>query len=116
MQNWNFSYSLCGYETLPFTLSEGRSKIYKICVSQNKVYLDSTFYVSKHSCVLTDTYSIHYVIMSHTSIKEERRLTEFKDRVLRRIFGPKRKEVTGDLRKVHNEELHYFTPHQILFG
>jgi hypothetical protein len=26
--------------------------------------------------------------------------------VLRRIFGPKRDEVTGDLRKLHNEELH----------
>jgi hypothetical protein len=27
------------------------------------------------------------------------------NRVLRRIFGPKRDEVTGDLRKLHNEEL-----------
>jgi hypothetical protein len=30
----------------------------------------------------------------------------FENRVLRRIFGPKRDEVTGDRRKVHNEELH----------
>jgi hypothetical protein len=30
----------------------------------------------------------------------------FENRVLRRIFGPKREEVTGDWRKVHNEELH----------
>jgi hypothetical protein len=30
----------------------------------------------------------------------------FEIRVLRRIFGPKRDEVTGDLRKLHNEELH----------
>jgi hypothetical protein len=29
----------------------------------------------------------------------------FKNRVLRRIFGPKRDEVTGEWRKVHNEEL-----------
>jgi hypothetical protein len=29
----------------------------------------------------------------------------FENRVLRRIFGPKRDEVTGDLRKLHNEEL-----------
>jgi hypothetical protein len=28
------------------------------------------------------------------------------NRVLRRIFGPKRNEVTGDWRKLHNEELH----------
>jgi hypothetical protein len=31
----------------------------------------------------------------------------FKNKVPRRIFGPKRDEVTGDWRKLHNEELHY---------
>jgi hypothetical protein len=30
----------------------------------------------------------------------------FKNRVLRRIFGPKRDDVTGGWRKLHNEELH----------
>jgi hypothetical protein len=30
----------------------------------------------------------------------------FKNRVLRRIFGPKRNEMTGEWRKLHNEELH----------
>jgi hypothetical protein len=30
----------------------------------------------------------------------------FENRVLRRIFGPKRNEVTGERRKLHNEELH----------
>jgi hypothetical protein len=30
----------------------------------------------------------------------------FENRVLRRIFGPKRDEVTGEWRKMHNEELH----------
>jgi hypothetical protein len=36
----------------------------------------------------------------------------FENRVLRRIFGPKRDEVTGDWRKLHNEELHrlYYSP------
>jgi hypothetical protein len=33
-------------------------------------------------------------------------LRVFGNRVLRRIFGPKRDEVTGGLRKLHNEELH----------
>ena len=37
--------------------------------------------------------------------KEERRLRVFENRVLRRIFGPKRDEVTRDWRKLHNEEL-----------
>jgi hypothetical protein len=30
----------------------------------------------------------------------------FENRVLRRIFGPKRDEVTGEWRKLHSEELH----------
>jgi hypothetical protein len=30
----------------------------------------------------------------------------FENRVLRRIFGPKRDDVTGEWRKLHNEELH----------
>jgi hypothetical protein len=36
---------------------------------------------------------------------EERRLTVFENRVLRRIFRPKRDEVTGEWRKLHNEKL-----------
>jgi len=35
---------------------------------------------------------------------EERRLRIFENRVLRRIFGAKRDEVTGEWRKLHNEE------------
>jgi hypothetical protein len=37
--------------------------------------------------------------------REEHRLRVFEERVLR-IFGPKRDEVTGGWRKLHNEELH----------
>jgi len=37
---------------------------------------------------------------------EERRLRVFENRVLRRILGSKRDEVTGDWRTLHNEELH----------
>jgi hypothetical protein len=37
---------------------------------------------------------------------KEHRLRVFENKVLRRIFGPKRDEVTGGWRKLHNEELH----------
>jgi hypothetical protein len=37
---------------------------------------------------------------------KEHRLRVFENRVLRRIFGPKRDEVAGEWRKLHNEELH----------
>jgi hypothetical protein len=40
------------------------------------------------------------------TLREEHRLRVFENRVLRRISGPKRDEVTGGWRKLHNEELH----------
>ena len=40
-------------------------------------------------------------------MREERRLRLFENRVLRRVFGPKRDEVTGEWRKLHKEELRY---------
>ena len=39
------------------------------------------------------------------TLREERRLRVFENRVLRRVFRPKRDEVTGEWRKLHNEEL-----------
>jgi hypothetical protein len=39
------------------------------------------------------------------TLREEHRLRVFEKKVLRRIFGPKRDEVTGGWRKLHNEEL-----------
>jgi hypothetical protein len=40
------------------------------------------------------------------TLREEHKLRVFENRVLRRIFGPKRDKMTGDWRKLHNEELH----------
>jgi hypothetical protein len=39
------------------------------------------------------------------TLREEHRLRVFENRVLRRIFGPKRDEVTGEWRKLHNGEV-----------
>jgi hypothetical protein len=39
-------------------------------------------------------------------LREECRLRVFENRMLRRVFGPKRDEVAGEWRKLHNEELH----------
>jgi hypothetical protein len=49
------------------------------------------------------------------TLREEHRLRVLENRVLRRIFGPKQDEVTGEWRKLHSEELHilYSSPNII---
>jgi hypothetical protein len=47
-------------------------------------------------------------------LREECRLRVFENRVLRRIFGPKRDEVRGDWIKLHNEELNDLYLHAYL--
>jgi hypothetical protein len=39
-------------------------------------------------------------------VREEHRLRVFENRVLRRVFDPKRDEVTGEWRRLHNDELY----------
>jgi hypothetical protein len=49
------------------------------------------------------------------TLREERRLRVFENRVLRRIFGSKRDAAAGEWRKVHNKERNDCTFPQILF-
>ena len=59
-----------------------------------KIYRTVILFVVLYGC---ETWSLTF--------REERRLKAFENRVLRRVFGPKRDEVTGEWRKLHNEEL-----------
>jgi len=49
------------------------------------------------------------------TLREERKLRVFENRVLRRIFGPRRDEVMGKWRRLHNEELNdlYSSPNNV---
>jgi hypothetical protein len=62
--------------------------------------------------VIRGTFNIKYYVVLYgcktwsLTLREEHRLRVFENRVLRGIFGPKRNEMTGNWRKLHNEELH----------
>jgi hypothetical protein len=55
------------------------------------------------------------VKLGSLALREEQRLRVFENRVLKRIFGPKRDEATGDWRRLYNEELNnlYSSPNII---
>jgi hypothetical protein len=50
------------------------------------------------------------------TLREECRLRVFENRVLRRIFGPKRDEVTGQWRRLNKKEIYALHSSQISFG
>ena len=79
----------CHYSVQNFLSSSLLSKTLKI-----KIYRTIMLPIVLYGC---ETWSL--------TLREERRLYVFENRVLRRIFGPKRDEVTGEWRKLHNEEL-----------
>jgi hypothetical protein len=56
-----------------------------------------------------------YIFYTLLTLREECRLRVFENRVLRRIFGPKRDEVTEEWRRLHNKELYalYSSPNII---
>ena len=77
---------LFGTESLSSSLLSKKLKI--------KIYRTIILPVLLYGC---ETWSL--------TLREEQRLRVFENRVLRRVFGPKRDEVTGEWRKLHNEEL-----------
>ena len=47
------------------------------------------------------------VKLGSLTLRKEQRLRVFDNRLLKKIFGPKRSVVTGDWRRLHNEEFYY---------
>jgi hypothetical protein len=92
------------HEKIEMELSSGNTYYHSVqnllpsrLLSKNikmRIYKTITLPVVLYGC---ETWSL--------TLKEKHRLRVFENRVLRRIFGPKRDEVTGGWRKLHNEEL-----------
>jgi len=87
-------------------LSFGANRLPSHLLSKNmkvQIYRTIILLVSSYGC---ETWSL--------TLREEHRLKLFENRALWRIFRPKRDEVTGEWRKVHNKELNGLYSH-ILF-
>jgi len=78
-------------------------KVYLMAIIGNYIYRIIILPVVLYGC---ETWSL--------TLREERRLRVFENRVLRRAFGPKRDEVTGEWRKLQMKSLGIFTPYPIL--
>ena len=83
------SGSACYHSVQNLLFSRLLSKNLKI-----KIYRTKIFSVLLYGC---ETWSF--------ILREERKLRVFENMVLRRMFGPRRDEVTGEWRRLHNEEL-----------
>jgi len=78
-------------------LSFGAESLSSRLLSKNlkiKIYRSIILLVVLYGC---ETWSL--------TLREERKLKVFENRVLRRIFGPRRDEVMGEWRRLYNEEL-----------
>jgi hypothetical protein len=80
--------------------------VFPPAVRNVKVKIYKTIILSLVSCGC-ETWSL--------TLRDEHRLRVFENRVLRRIFGPKGDEVTGECRKLYNDELRnlYSSPDQV---
>jgi len=69
--------------------------VFQVAIQRFKIYRNVIFLVVLYEC---DTWSL--------TLREEHWLRVFENRVLKRIFGPKRDEITGEWKKLQNEELY----------
>jgi hypothetical protein len=68
------------------------------------VYCSKNIKIGIYKTIILSVVLYGYETWSLT-VREEHRLRVFENRMLRKIFGPKRDEVTGDWRGLHKEEL-----------
>ena len=108
-QNHNTNWPNKNFENVVKYRHLGTILINQNCLneSQEQIILYHQSQILSSSLVLYDTWSL--------TLREEHRLRVFENRVLRKMFGPKSDEVTGQWRRLHNEELLdlYFLPEVI---
>jgi hypothetical protein len=92
-------------EEIESTLNSGNACYHSVQSLLPSCLLSRNLKVKVHRTIILPV--VLYVCETWSlTLREEHRLRVFENRVLRRIFGPKRDEVTGEWRKMHNGELH----------
>ena len=78
-----------------------------------RTYNETSYLMSSHQ-----GQSIIFVLWGATTLREEHWLRVSENSVVRKIFAPKRDEVTGEWRRLHNEELYdvYSSPNTMALG
>jgi hypothetical protein len=91
-------------EEIKCRLKLGNACYYSVQNLLSSSLLSKTLKIKKYRTIILPVVLYGCETWSLT-LREERRRRVFKNRVLRRVFGPKRDEVTGEWRKLYNEEL-----------
>jgi len=88
---------------------KSRSKLGNACYYSVQNLLSSSLLFKNLKIKIYRTMILPFVLYGCKTwsliLREERKLRVFENRVLRTVFGPKRDKVTGEWRKLHNEEL-----------
>jgi hypothetical protein len=77
----------------------------RVCIAQQEDSSDLTLRNSEIKPVFVRPYGLEVCATWSLTLRDEHKLRVFENRVLRRIFGPKREE-DGSWRKLHNDELY----------
>jgi hypothetical protein len=97
-QNWT-------NEEIKSRLNSGNACYHSVQNILSSCLLSKNFNIKIHKTIILS--AVLYGCETWSLIlREEQRLGVFENRVLRRIFGPRREEVAGGWRRLHNEELH----------
>jgi hypothetical protein len=104
----------CMHEGINSRLNSGNACYHSVEILLSSCLLSRNLKVKIHKTIMLPVVLYGCETWSLT-LREEHKLRVFENRVLRRILGPKRDEVTGEWRKLHNEELHnlYSSPDKI---
>jgi hypothetical protein len=95
----------CMHEEIKSRLNSGKACYHSVQSLLSSRLLSRNLKVKIHRTIIIPVVSYGCETWSLT-LREEHRLRLFENRVLRRIFGPTRDEVTGEWRKLHSGELH----------